>query len=166
MSDKAVTDLDQLVKDWAVANADKLGIRNAKKARVEVVWDRVTFTPDEAGWKKVAGVPQPPNRTIYSSSFSNRTAEKAEHHLKVERSSKSTVSTSVSSGYTRSGSVSLSLSLPQQVASVTAGYGRSVEISGTEETTREETQTWSVDTAISAPPRTLTRVRMEVNWGV
>ena len=165
MTDKGIADLDQLVKGWAVHNGEKLNIKNAKKARVEVVWDHVTFTPGQPAWQPHVHIPQPPNRTIYSSSFRNNTDEQAEHSLKVERTSSAMCKTIISSGYTTSFNLGLSLSLPHEVASATASFGRSVEVSKVEETSKEQVQTWSVDTAIPSPPRTVTKAKMEVGVG-
>ena len=162
MTEKGVTDLDLLVKNWAVSIADKLGIKNAKKARIQVVWDHVTFTLQRTDWQARPGVPQPPSRTIYSSSFLNNTAEQAEHSLKVERASSALCKTNITSGYSTSYDLGLSLSLPYEVASATASFGRSVEVSKAEETSKEHVQSWSVDTSIPSPPHTLTRAKMEV----
>jgi hypothetical protein len=80
----SIADLDLRVKAWAVSSADKLGIKGAKKAKVEVNWDRVTFTPSQPEWREQRGVPQPhSNRVVYSSTFTNRTGVNAEHTIKV-----------------------------------------------------------------------------------
>ncbi|XP_070199832.1 uncharacterized protein [Littorina saxatilis] len=161
-SSKGVADLEQLVRNWAVTEAPKLNIRNAKKARTEIVWDRVTFTSSQAEWNPTRGVPEPPNVTIYTSSFCNNTDERAEHTVRVERTSSATATTNISRGYTAGFNLGLSLGLPHDVAQATASYGRSVTVDRAETTTRELAQSWSVDTVIPSPAGVRTRATVQV----
>lgn len=113
-------------------------------------------------WVKDINVPKPPNTLLYSSAFTNNTDRDAEHTLRIERSSTAMYKTLVTNGFSRSIDLSLSLDLPEEVAMAAVEFDREVQLNRTEETTRRQKQTWSVDTKIPAPPRSLTKARVEI----
>lgn len=159
-----ITDLDVLVKTWASETGGRMGIKDAKKARTEVIWDRVRFTPGVPDWKELAsGVPQPhSNRIVYASSFENRTPVEAKHTLKVEKRSRATVCTAVTNGYSTSVGLGLSLALPNDVVSATADFGKTVVLETAESSTKEHEQVWAVDSEVPSPPMSRTLARVEV----
>lgn len=107
-------------------------------------------------------VPTPPNTIIYSSSFANNTDRDAEHTLRIERSSTATYKTLVTDGFSTSFDFGLYLDLPEEVARAAVEFDRAVKLDRTEETILRQKQTWSVDTKIPAPPKSLTRARVEI----
>nr|KAG5697978.1 hypothetical protein BaRGS_030291 [Batillaria attramentaria] len=155
-------DLEARVKQWARDNGKRLHLKYAEKARVEVSWDRVKFTPVEPKWIRSNQCPSPPHVTIYKSTFQNNSDEETEHTLTMEKTTKATCSTTITKGYTTSLNFGLSLALPYEVATATFDFGREIKVDTANETVVEHDQTWSVDTKVSVPPRSRTTVKVEV----
>lgn len=113
-------------------------------------------------WSRETNVPSPPNTTIYSSTFANRTDSEVEHTLRMERTTTASVKTSITKGYITGVNLGLILTLPDQVALATFGYGRNITVDKTEENTVELIQTWCVDTNVLVPPMSFTKVKVEI----
>lgn len=160
-----VTDLDAVVTQWAKKAAQDMHGINPKKVRFEISWDRVKFTPLMNTWTRtINSPPTPPTMTmIYTDSFKNNTDYSAQHNLKVERSSKATVKAVLLKGFSVSKDLSLPLDLPDGVSEAAAAFGRVIQLDQqSEETVIQYQQSWSVDTQIPAPPRSVTHAKVDV----
>lgn len=162
-----VTDIEEIVKTWAWTSFNKTrgkGLQTLKydEVRMDVNWSRVRFTPSRPEYSDAKMVDQPNSKVVFTSTFENNTDSEQEHSFTTERTTVCTSTTSISKGYTQGFNLELKIGLPDEVASATAGFGRETSVESTEETTKEQSITWAVDSSIKVPAKHKTIARMVV----
>lgn len=162
-----VTDIEEIVKTWAWTSFSMTRGRELQKlkydeVRMDVNWSRVRFTPSRPEYSDAKMVDQPNSKVVFTSTFENNTDSEQEHSFTTERTTVCTSTTSISKGYTQGFNLELKIGLPDEVASATAGFGRETSVESTEETTKEQSITWAVDSSIKVPAKHKTIARMVV----
>ncbi|XP_053384884.1 uncharacterized protein LOC128550253 [Mercenaria mercenaria] len=162
-----VTDIEEIVKTWAWTSFVKTRGKDFQKLKfdevnLDVNWSRVRFNPSVPEYSDKSMVDQPNSKIVFTSTFENNTDSEQEHSFTTERSTACITTTSISKGYTQGFNLELKLGLPDEVASATAGFGRETTVESTDETTKEQTITWAVDSNIKVPPKHKTTARMVV----
>lgn len=162
-----VTDIEEIVKTWAWTSFVKTRGQDYKKLKFEDVkmdinWTRVRFTPSPPQYFDTSMVDQPNSKIVFTSTFENNTDSDQEHSFTTERTTVCTATTAISKGYTQGFSLELKIGLPDDVASATAGFGRETMVESTEETTKEQSISWSVDSTINVPGRRKTTAKMVI----
>lgn len=119
---------------------------------LEVKWDRVKFLSQEPVFEKDEDLmSKPKSQVVFKSSYVNRSNSEQEHCFKTERTTVSTCTTTISKGYTKGFNLEIKLAVPGDVAEVTAGFGKEINVEREDETTQEESMTWSVDSTVRVP---------------
>ena len=162
-----VTDIEEIVKTWAWTSFVKTRGKDYQKLKLDEVkmdvnWTRVRFNPSPPEYSDSSMVDQPNSKIVFTSTFENNTDAEQEHSFTTERTTACTSTTAISKGYTQGFNLELKIGLPEEVASATAGFGRETTVESTEETTKEQTITWAVDSNIKVPPKHKTTARMVV----
>lgn len=162
-----VTDIEEIVKTWAWTSFVKTRGKDFQKLKIDEVkmdvnWSRVRFTPSAPEYSDTSMVDQPNSKIVFTSTFENNTDSSQEHSFTTERTTVCTSTTSISKGYTQGFNLELKIGLPDEVASATAGFGRETSVESTEETTKEQSITWSVNSSIQVPGRLKTTASMVV----
>jgi hypothetical protein len=162
-----VTDIDEIVKSWAWTSFVRTRSKDHTKLRfedvhLEVNWSRVRFTPSSPNYSDENMVESPKSQVVFKSTFVNNTETEQEHSFQTTRSTSCISSTSVSKGFTKGFSMELSLKLPEEIVSATAGFGREVNMQSGEEDSKEQTLTWAVDSTIKVPAKHRTTAEMVV----
>lgn len=162
-----VTDIEEIVRAWAWNTFLKTRSRDHSKLKLDEVhldinWQRVRFTPTMPDYSDREMVETPKSQIVFKSTFDNRTDHDQEHSFQTERTTTCSSTTTVMKGYTKGFNVELSLALPEEVASLTAGFGREVTMEAAEEDTHEQTLTWAVDSTIKVAAHHRTTAEMVV----
>jgi len=152
-----VVDLDDILITWAWNTFLKTRGKDHKSlrfedVRFEPVWDRVKFLSGKPEYADETKLEKPNSQVVFKSVYENKTEHFQEHTFQTERSTVSSCCTNITKGYTKSSSLELKLGLPDDIASVTAGFGRDVSMESSDESTHEETITWSINSSIKVPP--------------
>lgn len=146
-----------------------LGIKNQKKVRLEINWSRIRFTRQQScNWRKSDNNPKPPRTsTIHAVAFSNNSDTTKQETLNQEKSSTAALKARMTKGFSTSVDLGLKIDIPEEVASDVVVFGHKVNIGHTsEEVTIEQQQKWTTNLAIPIPPRSLTKVRVELTENV
>lgn len=162
-----VTDIEEIVQTWAWNSFVKTRGQDYKKlkyddVKMEINWSRVRFTPSEPEYFDRSMVDQPNSKIVFTSTFENNTDTEQEHSFTTERTTVCTATTSISKGYTQGFHLELKVGLPDEVASATAGFGRETTVESTEETTKEQSIAWAVDSTIKVPGKHKTTAKMVI----
>lgn len=160
-------DLEEVAKTWAWTSFMKTRSKELSKlkyddVKLEVNWSRVRFVSDGEEYtdKKMDDVPTA--QIVFQSTFYNNTESDQEHSFQTERTTTCVSTTNMSKGFTKGFNVELKLGLPEEVAGITAGFGRETTIETGFEDTSEKSLTWAVDSTIKVPEKTKTTAVMEV----
>lgn len=161
-------DLEEIAKTWAWTAFMKTRSKDLSKlkyddVRLEVNWSRVRFVSDgeEYSDKKMEDIPTA--QIVFQSTFINNCAEtEQEHSFQTERTTSCVSTTNITKGFTKGFNVELKLGLPEEVAGITAGFGRETNMETGFEDTQEKSLTWSVNSTIKVPAKTRTTAIMEV----
>jgi len=162
-----IEDLEEIVQSWAwntfleTRSKDHSKLR-LKEVKLEVNWSRVRFVCDNPDYTDQNMSDIPKSQIVFKSSFLNSTNTEQEHSFQTERTTSCVSTTTMSKGFTKGFNVELKLALPQEVAEITAGFGREVSMESGQEDTQEQSITWAVDSTIKVPPKHRTTAEMVV----
>ncbi|XP_069133503.1 uncharacterized protein [Argopecten irradians] len=162
-----IADIEQIVQSWAWTAFQKTRSKDVSKLKLEDVkldvnWSRVRFLPCQPEFSDGRMVEMPNSQVVFTSTFVNSTDQEQEHSFKTERTTTSVSTVTVSKGYSKGFNLELKLALPEEVAAVTAGFGREVNMDNTEESSHEESITWAVDSTVKVPAKHTTTAKMVV----
>lgn len=162
-----VTDIAEIVKTWAWTNFVKTRGKDHQKlkyddVKMDINWSRVRFNPSPPEYLESSMVDQPKSKMVFTSTFENNTESEQQHSFTTERTTVCTSTTAISKGYTQGFHLEMKIGLPEEVASITSGFGRETTVESTEETTNEQSITWAVDSNIKVPPKHKTIAKMVV----
>ncbi|OWF52400.1 uncharacterized protein LOC110447870 [Mizuhopecten yessoensis] len=162
-----IADIEEIVQTWAWTAFQKTRSKDVSKLKLEDVkldvnWSRVRFFRSEPEFSDGQMVELPNSQIVFTSTFINNTEQDQEHSFKTERTTTSVSTVTVSKGYSKGFNLELKLALPEEVAAVTAGFGREVNMDNTEESAHEESITWAVDSTVKVPRKTTTTAEMVV----
>ncbi|XP_067655503.1 uncharacterized protein [Haliotis asinina] len=159
----SVTDLDELLKQWAwnVYTRTKNAV-TIDNAQFEVVWNKVRFLSAQPTFEmqKKSSVPQ--SQIVFSSTFDNETGQYQLHNFQTQRSTIATVTTTMSKGFTRGVNAGIKLPVPPEVLTSTAGFGNEVTIECEDENTTQNSLSWAVNTTVKAPKEMRTIAELEI----
>lgn len=162
-----IADLEEYVKIWAWDTFLRTRSKDYSKLRYEDVrldvnWARVKFISSSPEYADQRFAERPQSQVVFRSTYENCTDNTQDHSFQTERSTVSCCTTTVSKGFTKGMHLELKLGLPDEVAGATAGFGREVNMESTEESTHEETMTWSINSTIKVPPHARTVAELVV----
>lgn len=148
-----VLDLDDIVKTWAWTHFLKIRSKENSKLRFEDVqlnvnWSRVRFVTEKPEYDDKVMVELPKAQVVFRSTFHNDTENEQEHSFQTERSTSCVSTTCIEKGFTKGFNVELKLGLPEEVAEITAGFGREVNMQTGFEDTHENSLTWAVNSTV------------------
>lgn len=154
----SVTDIEELVIGWAWTIFSKTRSKDDKKlkfedVRFEVNWDRVKFKAGKPDFSDKQKPDTPGTQVVFKSVYDNKTDSFQDHTFTAERCTVSSATTEVTKGYTKGMHLDLSLGLPYDVATATAGFGREVHMESSDECTHEESVKWAINSTIKVPPK-------------
>ena len=162
-----VIDIEDIVKTWAWTNFMKTRSKDNSKLKLEDVqihvnWSRVRFVTSAPDYSDKIMTELPKAQVVFKSTFRNDTDSEQEHSFQTERTTSCVSTTTMTKGFTKGFNVELKLGLPEDVAEITAGFGREVSMETGFEDTTEESLTWAVDSTIKVPPKHSTTAEMVV----
>lgn len=148
-----VLDLEDIAKTWAWTNFLKVRTKENSKlsfqdVQMTVNWSRVRFVTEKPEYEDKIMVEIPKAQVVFRSTFHNDTELEQEHSFQTERTTACVSTTSIEKGFTKGFNVELKLGLPQEVAEITAGFGREVNMQTGFEDTTENSLTWAVNSTI------------------
>ncbi|XP_062574747.1 uncharacterized protein LOC134236590 [Saccostrea cucullata] len=148
-----VVDLEDIVKTWAWTNFLKVRSKENSKLRLEDVqmnvnWSRVRFVTEKPVYEDKNMEKIPKAQVVFRSTYHNNTENEQEHSFQTERTTSCVSTTSMEKGFTKGFNVELKLGLPEEVAEITAGFGREVNMQTGFEDTCENSLTWAVNSTI------------------
>ncbi|XP_076450988.1 uncharacterized protein LOC143286921 [Babylonia areolata] len=151
-----ITDLEELIKIWAWDTFLRTRQKDHSKlqyndVRLEVNWSRLKMTSSSPEYSDQQFVEKPQSQVVFRSTYENLTESPQDHSFHTERTTVSSCTTSVSKGFSKGMHLEVKLGLPDEVAGATAGFGREVNMESTDESTREEIMTWSINSNIKVP---------------
>lgn len=150
---------------------------------VRIDWTSVTFR-DETDWTHInddvtegsggqtgsgkTGKPGsdagPTNALVlYETKYTNNTSKEQEYTLRTEKTTSSSLDTSVESGYTFGMEMGITLKAPGEVLELNAGYRKEFQLTSTKGETFEETLTWSLESKVLVERQHVAEARMLVN---
>lgn len=160
-------DLEEIAKTWAWTAFMKTRSKELSKlkyddVRLDVNWSRVRFVSEGEEYldKKMDDVPTV--QVVFQSTFQNNTDSEQEHSFQTERTTTCVSTTNITKGFTKGFNVELKLGLPDEVAGITAGFGRETTMETGFEDTNEKSLTWAVNSTVKVPKKTKTTAVMEV----
>lgn len=152
-----IADLEEIVKTWAWDAFLRTRLKEHQKLRfedvkLEVNWSRVKFTSSHPEYADQRFTERPQSQIVFRSNYENHTDHDQEHSFQTDRTTVSCCTTTVTNGFSKGMHLEVKLGLPDEVAGATAGFGREVTMESTEENTKEEIMTWSINSSIKVPP--------------
>ncbi|KAK7485751.1 hypothetical protein BaRGS_00023052 [Batillaria attramentaria] len=132
-----ISDLEEYVKIWAWDTF----LRTRSKDHAKLRYEDVRL---DVNWARVKFISSSPEY------FDQRFAERPQSQVVFSK------------GFTKGMHLELKLGLPDEVAGATAGFGREVTMESTDESTHEETMTWSINSTIKVPPHARTLAELVV----
>lgn len=152
-----IVDLEECVKIWAWDSFQRTRIKEHQKlrfedVRLEVNWSKVKFISSSPDYSDQRFAERPQSQIVFRSNYENHTDHDQDHSFQTDRTTVSCCTTSVSKGFSKGMHLEVRLGLPDEVAGATAGFGREVTMESTEENTKEEVMTWSINSSIKVPP--------------
>ncbi|XP_067655483.1 uncharacterized protein [Haliotis asinina] len=159
----SVTDLDELLKQWAwkIYTRTKNAV-NIDNAQLDVVWNKVRFLSAQPTFSKQKKSSVPQSQIVFSSTFDNETGQYQLHNFQTQRSTIATVTTTMSKGFTRGVNAGIKLPVPPEVLTSTAGFGNEVTIECEDENTTQNSLSWAVNTTVKAPKEMRTIAELEI----
>ncbi|CAG5116294.1 unnamed protein product [Candidula unifasciata] len=155
-----IVDLDELVINWAwnVIQQRKSKIFRRLEfgdLKFEVNWDRVRFLAEEPVYTDENKLEKQNSQVVFKSVYENTTGNPQEHTFQTERCTVATCKTTMTKGFTKLvyHKLDLKFTLPSKILSATAGFGRDLTIESSDESTREESIKWSINSTIRVPGR-------------
>ncbi|XP_070533271.1 uncharacterized protein [Ptychodera flava] len=170
---KVIQNINEVIKKWALRGKD-----NQDKYVVEITKNTMEFiqvgdikyrpikkmipspnnpkelimVPGPDGDKSEAAPPEERSRTVHTTSFSNNTtAETQHHHFRVERTSTTSYSWSMTSGHTFSCTAGVSLAPPQVCVAASVEFCKSTDEWTEEVNAAEETRTNVIESDVVVP---------------
>lgn len=162
-----IIDLEDIVKTWAWTSFLKTRSKDYSKLRYEDVnlavnWNRTRFVTEKPDYSDQVMSDIPKAQVVFKSTFKNNTNNEQEHSFQTERTTACVSTTNMTKGFTKGFHVEMKLGLPEEVAAITAGFGREVNMETGIEDTHEESITWAVDSTVKVPSKTCTTAEMVV----
>ncbi|KAK3102522.1 hypothetical protein FSP39_011941 [Pinctada imbricata] len=162
-----IVDIEEIVQAWAWTNFLKTRPKEQAKIKYEDVtmnvnWSRVRFVTSAPNYEDKIMTELPKAQVVFKSTFRNDTDSEQEHSFQTERTTSCVSTTTMTKGFTKGFNVELKLGLPEEVAEITAGFGREVSMETGFEDTCEESITWAVDSTIKVKPKHITTAEMVV----
>lgn len=85
---------------------------------------------------------------LFQTKFTNNTNDEQEYTMKTEKTTSSSCSTSIETGFTKGYEMSITLKTPCEVLEANAGYKNEMSLTRSEGQSLEETLTWGVESQI------------------
>lgn len=149
--------LDDIVENWAWNMFKRSAISRAQRRMkreqldFEILWDRVIFDNEEPEFTDAHSVKIPNAQTLFVTTFDNRTNEGQRYSFQANRTTKSTASVTIESGYTVEKQLGVKLSVPGSVMEANAGYKTELSLTNSRSQSFEEDLTWGVNSEVSDP---------------
>lgn len=115
----------------------------------------LSLKPDDGGKTKVS--------ILFSTKYTNDTTDLQEYTMRTEKTTRSTVETSVETSYTRGMEMSVSLKTPGEILEANAGYSSENSLTNTEGQSFEEEVSWGVESVIKVKPGHIAEAQLVVN---
>ncbi|KAK2153950.1 hypothetical protein LSH36_281g10028 [Paralvinella palmiformis] len=153
------------------------------KFRDHTTWMRLTYdnfvdgpipesaiqTNDASAVPSPVARPTPPTASgssdvcvLFQTKFTNNTKDPQEYTMRTEKTTRSTCSTSVETGFTRGIDLGVTLKTPGEVLEASAGYHRELSLTNSEGETFEEELTWGVESVIKVKPEHVAEAQLVV----
>ncbi|BFZ16181.1 hypothetical protein BsWGS_19220 [Bradybaena similaris] len=151
-----IVDLDELAIRWA------WGVIQQRRSKIfrrlefidlkfEVIWERVKFIAEDPVYTDENKLEKPNSQVVFKSVYENTTNNAQEHTFQTERCTVATCKTTITKGFTKGLRLDLKFALPSKILSATAGFGRDLTLETSDESTREESIKWSINSNIKVP---------------
>jgi hypothetical protein len=100
---------------------------------------------------------------LFQTKFSNNTNDEQEYTMKTEKTTSSSCSTSIETGFTKGYEMSVTLKTPCEVLEANAGYRNEMSLTRSEGQSIEETLTWGVESQIRVKRGHVAEAQLVVN---
>uniref|UniRef100_A0A915J078 Vitellogenin n=1 Tax=Romanomermis culicivorax TaxID=13658 RepID=A0A915J078_ROMCU len=170
-----VVDLEEIVKVWAQEVFDISKTKEQTRIPKEMLqyninWKYVKFHFDEPHYDVVPHTingnevhkPKFQPQVLFKTHYTNNTAFEQEYMFKTERTTRSSCTVCVESGFTRGFEFALKLATPCEIAEANAGFKREIAVVNIGEDSVEEQLTWGVDSTIKVPAHTETTAELVI----
>lgn len=107
--------------------------------------------------------PEPTTSVLFETKFVNDTDVPQKYTMRTEKTTRSSISTSIEKGLTKGFEMGVKLMTPCEVFEASAGYRREVTLSNSEGETFEEELTWSVESEIQVKENEAVEASLVVN---
>ena len=161
---------------WAIYSC------NLRTAGIQVDWTDVRFL-DETEWDRVgkeafdSSLQSDANENqagqaskvythanvLFQTKFTNNTNDEQEYTMKTEKTTSSSCSTSVETGFTKGYEMSITLKTPCEILEANAGYKNEMYLTKSEGQSIEETLTWGVESQIRVKRGHVAEAELVVN---
>lgn len=168
-----IVDLEDIVKGWSkeVFEITKRGAQSKipkEMLQFNINWKHVKFHFDEPQYEAVPqtfggsalNTPKFQPQVLFRTYFTNNTDFDQEYSFKTERTTRSSCTVCVESGFTRGFEFALKLATPCEIAEANAGFKKDIAVVNIGEDTIEEELCWGVDSTIRVPPHTETTAQL------
>lgn len=188
---KDMINLDEVVREWAWKEyADtatskqrrllnkQLQKKNERYIDLQIDWTSVKFI-DETKWNEDTNVNgnlegrkmetsriDPPELTmsvLFETKFVNNTNDTQKYTMRTEKTTRSSMSTSIEKGLTKGFEMGVKLMTPCEVFEASAGFRREVTLCNSEGETFEEELTWGVESEIQVNKNEVAEASLVVN---
>ena len=99
---------------------------------------------------------------LFQTKFTNNTKDDQEYTLKTQKTTRSTCTTEVETGFTKSMELSVKLCTPGEIMEANAGYHREMSLTNTEGETIEEELSWGVESQIKVKAQHVAEAQLVV----
>lgn len=147
--------LDDIVENWAWRLFQRSAISRSQKRmkrdqlNFEILWDRITFDNEEPVFSDNHSVKIPNAQTLFITTFDNRTGEAQRYSFETNRTTKSTASVTIESGYTVEKQLGVKLTVPGSILEANAGYKTELSLTNSKSQTFEEELSWGINSEVS-----------------
>ncbi|XP_064627441.1 uncharacterized protein LOC135487562 isoform X2 [Lineus longissimus] len=176
LGDKDVVSLDELVKQYVngpnIGEDIKMKLKQIPKEALEVkiLWDDVTFDPEEASLPKLPkdiaqknSDTEPTCRVLHTSTFTNNTCTEQLYSYKTSRRTHSTCQKSYSEGYKLGQDIGVKLKVPGNVLELNSSIRHELSLMENERRLEDEQLTWEVESQIRVPPKHRTTAKLTIS---
>lgn len=158
--------------------------KNEKYIDLQIDWSSVRFI-DETKWMGYANAngtlesatklegrqmetgridpPEPTTSVLFETKFVNNTNDPQKYTMRTEKTTRSSISTSIEKGLTKGFEMGVKLMTPCEVFEASAGFRREVTLSNSEGETFEEELTWGVESEIQVKENEVAEASLVVN---
>ncbi|XP_064644043.1 uncharacterized protein LOC135497935 [Lineus longissimus] len=172
MPERKILDLEELILDYARGiYEDREQTHLEKTFKTKLPWDKVDIRVDRSKLSvqhedplhvpdDSVGRHEPRNTVLFKSKYNNTTENDMSYSVSTTRHTRTTVSCTITKGFCFGVEFEFKIGTPVLESTVTASSELSFEKS--EETTREQEISWTIDTVINVPAKMQTNVELVV----